>query len=316
MSSLRRLTLRLVTLLGLLLLVAIAFLWTPDRSVDELKARWAPAPSRFIDVAGMSVHVRDEGPRDDPSPIVFLHGTSASLHTWDGWAHELSAKRRVVRLDLQGFGLTGPAADGDYTLASDVRFVNALLAKLGIAHCVLVGNSFGGTVSILTALANPGRVDKLVLVDSGGYPLASESMPIGFRIAMTPVLNRVALKLMTRGVIEASLRDSYGDPSKITPELVDRYYEINLREGNRHALVERFRQVPHEEIEEEIGKVTIPTLIVWGGRDNLLPPAHAERFHRAIPGSRVVMFDDLGHVPQEEDPQRTVAAVKAFLAIE
>ena len=99
----------IVGALALLIAAVVAATWAPDRPVQELKARWAPSPSVSLDVAGMQIHVRDEGPRDDPSPIVLIHGTSASLHTWEGWAQALKGRRRVIRFDLPGFGLTGPA---------------------------------------------------------------------------------------------------------------------------------------------------------------------------------------------------------------
>ena len=86
----------------------IVFTWAPDRPVEDLKARWAPPPSVFIEIGGLSVHLRDEGPRDDTEPIVLLHGTSSSLHTWEGWVQGLKSQRRVIRFDLPGFGLTGP----------------------------------------------------------------------------------------------------------------------------------------------------------------------------------------------------------------
>jgi pimeloyl-ACP methyl ester carboxylesterase len=290
--------------------------WAPDRPVSELTARWAPPPSVFIDVAGMSVHMRDEGVRDDSSPIVLLHGTAASLHTWEGWVQALKPQRRVIRFDLPGFGLTGPSPDGNYTIENYVGFVTAMLDKLGVRHCVLVGNSFGGYVAWATALAQPERVDKLVLVDAGGYALAASSPPIGFRIAQLPVLNRLFEMTLPRSLVESSVRAVYGDPNKVTPELVDRYFEIALREGNRRALAERFVQARPGELAAHIPQLKLPTLILWGGRDQLIPPEAAERFHRDIAESRVVMFDDLGHVPHEEDPGRTVAAVKKFLAIE
>jgi len=316
MKTLKRILRGAAVALVVAVAIGVAVAWTPDRPLSSLTPRWAPPPSRFVEADGMNVHVRDEGPRTDPVPIVMLHGTSASLHTWEGWARELAPKRRVVRFDLPGFGLTGPAADGDYSLESYVRFMRTMLDRLEIRRCVVVGNSFGGTVAIVTALAMPDRVEKLVLVDSGGYPLDPASMPIGFRIASTPVLNRVALNLMTRGIIESSVRHAYGDPSKVTPELIDRYYEITLREGNRRALGECFRQVPAEGIGEKIPKLKLPTLVLWGGRDRLIPPSQAEQFHRDIAGSTVVVFEDLGHVPQEEDPLRTVVPVKAFLGVE
>ncbi len=303
---------------ALALLVAgfIALSWAPDRPVEQLKARWAPPPSAFIPLNGMQVHVRDEGRRDDPVPIVLLHGTSASLHTWDGWVRALEAQRRVIRVDMPGFGLTGPTPDGDYSIQAYTRFAIAVLDHFQLQHCVLGGNSFGGWVAWETALAQPGRVDALILVDSAGYAIQSESVPIGFRVAKIPVLNRLMERILPRRLVESSVRNVYGDPSKVTPELVDRYYEITLRQGNRASLVQRFVQSPLGVDERRIAEVQVPTLILWGGRDRLIPVEYGGLFNRDIAGSRLVVFDDLGHVPQEEDPARTVAAVKDFLRLD
>jgi pimeloyl-ACP methyl ester carboxylesterase len=313
----RRATKIAASLAGALVLLLAGFTalnWAPDRPVSELAARWAQPPSTFIDVAGMRVHVRDEGLRDDPVPIILLHGTSASLHTWDGWVRELEQDRRVIRVDMPGFGLTGPTPDGDYTIAAYVRFATAVLDHFGIEHCVLAGNSFGGWVAWETALAQPGRVNALILVDSAGYAIRSQSVPIAFRIAQIPVLNRLMEVTLPRSMIESSVRNVYGHPDKVTPELVDRYYEITLRQGNRKSLVQRFVQAPLGIDEERIKELKVPTLILWGGRDRLIPLEYAGLFNRDIAGSELVVFDDLGHVPQEEDAVRTVSAAKAFLA--
>jgi pimeloyl-ACP methyl ester carboxylesterase len=296
------------------LLVAgfVAATWAPDRPVESLKARWATPPSTFVALQGMSVHLRDEGPRDDPMPIVLLHGTSSSLHTWEGWASALRATRRVIRFDLPGFGLTGPQPEGRYDMASYVAFVRAMLDRLGVTACVLAGNSFGGNLAWETALADP-RVRKLILVDAGGYPNPKAQLPIGFKLVRLPVINRLARWSLPRSVIERSMRSVYGDPSKVTAEAVERNYELTLREGNRAALVKRFEQTTIAP-PGTIATVKVPTLILWGGRDRLIPPEFAEQFHRDIAGSQLVMFEALGHVPHEEDPAATVEAVRAFLA--
>ena len=291
----------------------VAFSWAPDRPVADLAPRWATPPSVFLEVDGLRVHLRDEGPRDDPSPLVLLHGTSASLHTWDGWAAALGPRRRVIRFDLPGFGLTGPFPDADYRPERYLRFMRALLDRLGVARCVLAGNSFGGQVAWMTALDQPQRVEKLILVDAAGYPFRSASVPLGFRLARVPVLNRLMSVVLPRALVAASVRNVYGDPAKVTPALVDRYYEITLREGNRDALVRRFAQFPSGPEAARIAELRLPTLILWGGRDRLIPPADAERFHRDIAGSTVALFPALGHVPHEEDPSGTAAAVSAFL---
>lgn len=300
--------------LGLIVAGFVAANWAPDRPVSRLAARWAPPPSAFIDVEGMQVHVRDEGRRDDPVPIVLLHGTSASLHTWDGWVKALRDRHRVIRVDMPGFGLTGPSPGSTYTIDSYVRFTTALLDHFGIARCVLAGNSFGGWVAWESAFADPARVDALVLVDAAGYAIRSQSVPLAFRVAKIPVLNRLMEVTLPRRLVEASVRNVYGDPGKVTPELVDRYYELTLREGNRAALVQRFVQAPLGIDAARIRELRVPTLVIWGGRDRLIPVEYGESFQRDIAGSRLAIFDDLGHVPQEEDPAHTVAVVESFLA--
>ena len=311
-------TARIILVAGLLalaivLVAALALAWAPDRPLAALLARWAPPPSTFVEVKGLEVHVRDEGPRDDPLPIVLIHGTSASLHTWEGWVAALKAERRVITMDLPGFGLTGPNAQDDYSSETYTRFVLDLLDRLGIGRCVLGGNSLGGDVAWHVAAAAPQRVARLILVDAGGYPMNSQSVPIGFKLARIPVLNKLLEHILPRSLVEASVRNVYGDASRATPQLVDRYEALALRQGNRHALARRFGQADFGADAARIRTVKQPTLILWGGRDRLIPPDNAQRFARDIAGSKLVMFDDLGHVPHEEDPARTVAAVQAFL---
>lgn len=306
---------------GVLLIAMLVFVvagviatWAPDRSVAQLSARWAPAPSRFVSVAGMQVHVRDEGPRNDPHPIVLLHGTSASLHTWEGWTQSLSTTRRVVRFDLPGFGLTGPHPQSDYSMAAYVQFVQQVLDSLGLQQVVLGGNSLGGQIAWEFALAQPQRVSQLILVDAAGYPLQSQSVPLGFRIARTPGLRSLMEYTLPRGLIQSSVRNVYGDPSKVTPELVDRYYELTLRAGNRAALGQRFAQIRWDHV-EQIKTLKIPTLILWGAQDRLIPLDNGKHFASDIAGARLVVFEQLGHVPQEEDPSSTVNVVREFLKI-
>jgi len=306
----------IVALLVLLLGGFIAATWAPERSVAELQNRWAPPPSVFLEIAGMKVHLRDEGPRDDARPIVLLHGMGSSLHAWEGWAAALKSKRRVVSFDLPGFGLTGPSPDGVYGGDTDVRFLLAVLDKLGIEHCVLGGNSLGGGVALRTALTHPARVEKLILVDSGGYRAASTSLPIGLYLLATPGINWLLQHTLPRFLVEQGLRHAWGDPSKITPELVDRAIELTQREGNRRAMIERFSHRQPGTLAERIPELKLPTLIIWGGRDRLVPVEAAHRLHRDIAGSTLAIFDDLGHAPEEEDPARTVEVVRRFLGME
>lgn len=316
MKTLALILLAIPIVLVLALAIFIAANWAPEKSVAELQARWAPPPSTFLDIAGMKLHVRDEGPRDDQSPIVLMHGTGSSLHAWDGWAGALKAKRRVIRFDLPGYGLTGPSPDNTYGLDKDVDVVIALLDKLGIERCVLGGNSLGGAVTWRTALAHPARVEKMILVDAGGYPFHSTSVPIGFRLARLSGVGWLLQNTLPRSLVEQGWRNVVGDPKSVTLEMIERSIELTQREGNRRALIERFKQRPSGSMAHRIKELKQPTLVMWGGRDRLIPPDDAERFHRDIAGSTLIIFDDLGHAPEEEDPARSVAAVKKFLGIE
>jgi len=291
----------------------VASVWAPDVPGEALHARWATPPSQFVRVNGLSLHLRDEGPRDDSLPVVLVHGTSASLHTWDGWTDSLRATRRVIRFDLPGFGLTGPAPDGDYRMTTYVRTVIGVLDALGVRRAVLGGNSLGGGVAWHVAVAHPDRVSHLILVDAVGYPFEPESMPIGFRLARIPVLNVLIQRLLPRSMVEASVRNVMGDPARVTPALVDRYYDLTRRKGNRAALVARFQQSVDDSDTAAIRTIRQPTLVLWGERDRLIPLRFAAQFGRDIPGSRVVTYPALGHVPQEEDPAATFATVREFL---
>lgn len=312
MKLLLRLGLVAIITVAVFLVAGLLATWAPDRSVQSLAPRWAAPPSRFVAVQGMQVHLRDEGPRDDPVPIVLLHGTSASLHTWDGWAQQLGTKHRVIRFDLPAFGLTGPRPDADYSIAAYVRFVVAMLDALQVSECVLAGNSLGGQIAWNTALAHPQRIRKLVLVDAAGYPLQPESVPIGFQLARMPLVRDTMQYVLPRGLVQSSVRNVYGDPAKVTPQLVDRYYDLTLRAGNRQALVQRLQQ-PLSGNEAAIPTIRQPSLILWGTKDRLIPSDHAQRFAHDLPSARLHLFDGLGHVPHEEDPLATVAVVQDFL---
>ena len=305
-------TLKAIGILLMLSALGFAVSKAPDRSLDSLVPRWAPPPSDFLELDGLLVHYRDQGPSSDPLPIVLIHGTSASLHTWEGWVKELSATRRVISFDLPGFGLTGPNADGDYSDARYVAFTRTLLSRLGIGRAIVGGNSLGGEIAWQLALADPTHVAGLVLVDAAGHKFEPESLPIGFRIARIPVLREGMRWMLPRRAIEDSVIDVYGDPSRVTAELVDRYYELALREGNRVALMQRMDQLAPGPV-ERLPEIKVPTLILWGGKDRLIPPKWGQAFNQAIPGSKLVVFPSLGHVPQEEDPAATLAALRDWL---
>lgn len=308
-------TLYLVMLLVVLLAVYITVNKADDISVEKLTQRWAPAPSQFIAIDGMQVHVRDEGVKQDPMPIVLIHGTGASLHTWDGWVEELKQTRRVIRFDLPAFGLTGPEPSNNYKIERYAEVVVAVLDKLNIAKAVLAGNSLGGYISWATTVLYPERIERLILVDASGYPYDTKSVPIGFKLSQNPLTASLLNNFLPIGLVRRSVENVYGNPELVSDELVGRYYQLTLREGNRKALKQRFVQTQPGPIANEIPNIKVPTLLIWGEKDLLIPVKFGKRFDKEIPNSKLVVFPELGHVPHEENAQATVAEVKAFLGM-
>ncbi len=303
------LLLTVVAFLGIYLYANIAY----DKPVAELSDRWAPEPSQFLKLAGMNVHFRDEGPKSDQEPIVLIHGTSASLHTWDGWVEVLKEQRRVIRFDLPAFGLTGPDPQNNYTIEHYAEVVIAVLDKLAVKKSVLAGNSLGGYIAWATAVFHPDRVSKLILVDASGYPYDPESVPLAFKLSQNPIASHLFKNVLPKSLVEKSVKDVYGNPDLVTDELVERYYQLSLREGNRSALKARFEQTLPGALADEISTINVPTLLIWGKQDKLIPLKFGKKFAQELPNSQLVIFDDLGHVPHEENPQKTVTAVIDFL---
>ena len=303
--------------IGLLVGTAVSALvwaaWEPDRQLGQLLARWAPEPSSFLELDGMQVHMRDTGPRNDPTPIVLLHGMASSLHSYEGWQTSLQSQRRVISVDLPGFGLTGPSPQGDYRIDAYTRFVLRLLDSLGVKHVVLVGNALGGEVAWQTAVLAPERVRKLVLIDSDGYPPSVLSMPMAFQVASMRGMRWVSERILPRAMVAVSLRSVFGNDDKVTPEKIDRYFELILRVGNRRALFQRMDQAQFGASSALIRRVQQPTLVIWGERDEMISPDQGSLFCQDIPHCKLVTFAGLGHLPQEEDAERTLRALRDFL---
>ena len=287
--------------------------WQKDIPTDVLIKKYGNGASKFMQMDGMLIHYRDEGNQNDTIPVILIHGTGASLHTWEGWVSELKAEHRVIRLDLPAYGLTGPNPTGNYSQEFYAEFMNHFLTELGVEKCILGGNSLGGAITWVYALKYPDKVKKMILVDAGGYPMESKSVPIAFQMARIPVIKNLFKYVTPRSIVEKSVLNVYAQKEKVTPELVDRYYELSLRAGNREAFLNRMSQGIISDKYLNIKTLSMPTLIIWGDKDLLIPLEVAERFHQDLPLDTFVVFKNLGHTPMEEDAHATVAVVKDFL---
>lgn len=284
-----------------------------DLPRDEVDAHYRSSASRFVPVAGGArIHVRVEGNEGAP-PLVLVHGSNDSLLTWEPWVRELSDTFRVVSLDLPAHGLTGRVPGDDYSNAAYVRVLRGVVDALELPSFALAGNSMGGNVSWQFALQHPDRVRALILLDASGYP-DGRLQPAFARVLALPGASVLFRWLNPRPLIESGLHDAVHDPAVITEADLDRTEAFVRRQGSRDALAMRrqlgFEPTPYARMRE----LHMPTLILWGKHDRFVPLAHAQRFHADIPGSKLIVYEGVGHLPMREIPQRSAADVRAFLS--
>jgi pimeloyl-ACP methyl ester carboxylesterase len=296
------------------LIAVLSFLYKGDIPLEELKKQYTNEQSKFIIIDGVNVHYRDEGNKNDSLPIVLIHGTSSSLHTWDSIVPALLNKKRIIRLDIPAFGLTGPHPRREYSIAFYNQFIDSFLSSLGVQQYIIAGNSLGGSIAWNQALSYPQKVKQLILINSGGYPKKNEKGNIGFKLASMPVIGDVLVKFTPRSLIRKSVEDVYADKSKVNDRLVQRYYDLLLREGNRQATLDIFKQRKYANA-EKIKSISTPTLIIWGKEDQLIDVSNAYLFKKDIQGSELVIIPKTGHVPMEEAPKEVNLAIKTFLLL-
>jgi len=288
-----------------------------DLAPDVVNSQYASAESKFIQLDGLQqdiqLHYRDEGLSADENPdapvLFLLHGIMASLHTWDGWVKTLQHDFRIIRVDIPGFGLTGPYADGIYNIERSIDMVDQLSDKLNIESFFLAGNSMGGYISWNFAAAHPEKVKRLILVDAAGYPFKP---PMMLELFQTPILKDSVRFFTPRFVVTHTLNEVYGDSSKVTDDLIDRYHQLMLREGNRQAVVDVFASIAHTD-SSKIKQLKVPTLIQWGEADVWIPLGNAQKFAQDIEDSKTIVYSGVGHVPMEEVPEQSANDAKAFL---
>ena len=297
-----------------LLFILLFTICERDRLVSELIPLYANQDSRFMPILGMKVHYRDEGVQADSVPLILLHGMSSSLNTWDSVAMGLKLERRVISLDLPGFGLTGPSPENTYNFDYYSKFIDSFTTRLHIKRFILVGNSMGGAISWNYALHNPNGLAKMILIDAAGYPKKGESGSLGFKIASTPVINNLLLYATPKALVRKSLETIYFDQNRVTDEQVERFHDVAIREGNRAVALEIFKgSFGTTKNKGQINQVKTPTLILWGDKDNVISVDNVALFKRDIQGSKSEIYKNVGHVPMEEVPGKVTASILNFV---
>ena len=280
---------------------------------DALRQRYTQPGSKFVNIMGSDVHYVDEGSGE---LLVMIHGFASSLHTWDGVAEELARSYRVIRLDLPPFGVTGPlrtpsGAIETMNMPTYRRFIDTFMQALGIQRATLIGNSLGGLISWDYAVRHRDAVERLVLIDSAGFPM---KLPIYIGLFNSAMVRMSAPWWLPEPIIRSAVRNVYGDPRRLAAPVLRRYIEFFHGAGTRAAIGKMVPTLDFADLDTDVLKtVDVPSLVLWGAKDRWIPPAHAAEFARRIPGAQSVMYEGLGHIPMEEDPGRVLEDLRAFL---
>ena len=282
--------------------------------LDKLKAKYADVNSKIIEIDGMNIHYKDEG--QGPT-LILLHGVCASLHTWDGWAERLKSHYRIIRLDIPGFGLTGPAPDPSvYQKEGAVNLFEKIVTEMKLDKFYLAGNSMGGYIAWNYALKHPEKVDKLILIDSAGFP---QPMPWIISFASNPVISPFARYTMPRFLVNMCVDQVYGDKSKVAKEIKERYFELMMREGNKGGTIDVFKEFrkhsKNKNLSTGIKDIRPPTLVMWGTKDIWISyKTIFPKWKQELPTAKFIEYDGAGHIPMEEIPDITARDADLFLS--
>lgn len=315
MRTFRNLSLMLITALGLSAVLAACA--TRPIPYAILSAKYSLPSSQYFETEqGLKLHYTDEGEHSGLT-VVLVHGFAASVHAWRPWINRLGLDYRFVAIDLPGHGLTEAPKNYESTLDRNVALVETLADRLNLDRFVLGGNSMGGAVALNYALAHPERLDGLVLVDAAGWPGKSGSgrsgPPLAFRL-LGSSLGRAVLKAFDpRLFARGGLKAAYLDETLVTDVLIDRYAELALAPGHRDILITQDSRPGRAVTPDDIGAIAIPTLILAGTQDKIIPVEQSLSLAKVIPGSKLVLYPEGGHVPMEQLPDASARDLKTFL---
>jgi pimeloyl-ACP methyl ester carboxylesterase len=287
-----------------------------DIPYPQLEQRYADAQSRYVDLpSGVRMHYRDQGRRDGPA-LLLVHGFGASLHTWEPWVRELGDAYRVVSVDLPGFGLTRTPEGFALGTEAYVTALEQFAAAHGLDRFVVAGNSMGGAAAWSYALAHPERVQALVLVNSAGWPRpasAGERPPLIFALLANPLGRALLRDIDTTPMVRSGLRSAFADDRQVTEPMVARYVELSRAPGRRDQILNSRQPRDRADVPERLKAISAPTLVMTGQADGVIPAAQSRRFAEGIPGAKLILYPGVGHVPQEEIPERSAADLRRFL---
>lgn len=251
--------------------------------------------------------------------LLFIHGFGQNLYTWRHIIPSLRSNYRIISVDLKGFGKSPKPNDGCYTVYEQVRLLIRMIMKLNLKKVTLIGHSFGGGVSLITALYlslyDKGRLVRLVLMDNPAY---EQKLPPFVYMLRIPFLSDIGSAIIPTDIqIRSVLRFSYLDESVITDDAVAAYAAPLNEPGGRQALIHTARQmIPSDlgNLSAMYNKINVPVQLIWGAEDEIIPLEIGLRLKKALPNGRISILPGCGHVPQEEKPDETLRYITGFLS--
>lgn len=292
-----------------ILAVVMHGLWTPDLERAELEKRYAASSTQTIELDGLKVHYKETGPQGAPA-LLLLHGFGSSLQAWDDWSVKLEQKYRVIRLDLPGFGLTGASPDQDYSEEKDLAILTHFANKLGLDKFSVIGHSMGGKMAWSLAAAQPDRVQALVLMAPDGFP---ETKDIGTKPYEVPAIMGLIKYVLPKYLVRKSIEPAFAEADALNDALVNRYFDMLRAPGVRGAILERSNQTIYTDPVPRLKAIKAPTLLIWGEQDQMIPSTNAQSYANVLSNSTTVLVPKLGHLLQEEQPEKGLAVVMEFL---
>jgi uncharacterized protein (TIGR04551 family) len=267
----------------------------------------APAGATFVDVDGVHVHYRESG--KGPA-VVLLHGYGASLEAWNGVAAALAPSHRVIAIDLKGFGWTS-RPDGDYSPAAQAQLVWHVLDKLGVQDVAIVGHSWGTSVGLSMAVAQPTRTRKVALYDAYVY---DEQVPSFFRWAQKAGIGELLFALFYTERIEDRAPLAYYDEGWVTQARIERVENDMRKPGTVAAALATARGHHFRELHDKLQTFDRPVLLLWGENDEVTPMAFGRRLANDLPNAELKTYPRCGHIPMVEARSQSTRDLVAFLA--
>ena len=296
--------------LGTAILAIVMYgLWTPDLERAELEKRYVASSPQMLDVDGLKVHYKETGPQAAPA-LLLMHGFGSSLQAWNDWSLKLEQKYRVIRLDLPGFGLTGASPANDYSEEKDLAILTHFADKLGLEKFSIIGHSMGGKMAWTLAASQPERVQALVLMAPDGFP---EAKDFGTKPYEVPAVTGLIKYFLPKYLVRKSIEPAFAEADALSDARVNRYYDMLRAPGVRAAILERSNQTIYTDPVPRLKAIKAPTLLIWGEQDQMIPSTNAKSYANVLSNSTTVLVPKLGHLLQEEQPEKGLTAVMQFL---